>query len=757
MRPVLVISLSIIAGVALAAMGLPWYVVCMAVTGVALLSAQYSLKLAAVAGLCVVVGFLRGLYTTPVAITPGVISTQVQATSAPILTESGYYRGVVKDMENSFRYLMYSLDPWNVGLRMEVTGELDAKASPQNPGELDYAAYLDRQGIQGVLFVRSTTPIALYPLSPLERARGILRASLSLLPDSSRGLAQALVLGDKSGLSKEVQDDWHRAGASHILAVSGLHIGIAAGAAYFLARRFAGFRPSWMIASAVAIFYASLIGASPSAWRAAVAFALVAIGKVTLREPDSRIILAVVAALLLLYNPLFVTDPGFLLSFVATAGLVWLASSFQSLALGPKYLAALVAAALSAQLATLPLVLSFFGAWPTFGLLSNMLLVPLAPLLVGTGLLAAILMKVPLLGQLASMLFWLCASLSSRVVMLISNLPGATFNLIALPVMLVALYYILLALFPMVVRRYSRGGAVLVLASLVLVAGLPSVFVSNNTAITFLSVGNADACHVRIGRAHYLIDAATEDAARGVVVPYLRAQGVNTLAGIFISHGDSDHVGGLNLILDEFAVKHVFLGPGIELLEGDIGLADGMTVDLGGVELTAWQAEGSELDLNNLSIVLLMEQGPFSVLFTGDIGSESEQILLPRMQCVDILKVAHHGSGSSSSPNVVEVLSPRVSVISVGANSYGHPASTVVETLETQGSLVLRTDLAGAVRVSVKGNYYNVHSFVEGRWQRVRTYSLSGVSEDHFSRKAVSGVFALWRRGVVYSDGHSAD
>lgn len=752
-RPVLLLSLSIIVGVCLAYVGAPWYALVPVILALTLLRISRSPGLATLAIVLILLGFVRGSIVSTPSVPPGPLSTVVQAINTPIFTASGYYRGVVRDVDTAKEFLMYWSEPWQVGLRLAMQGEIVVPSLPLNPGELDYAAYLDRQGVEGLFFVRSAHPVAKFRASPVELLRGLFRANLADLPDSSRGLALAVMLGDRSALSPSQQENWRKAGASHLLAVSGLHIGIAAGAVYALTRRFAGFRTSWIVASLSALLYASLVGSSASAWRAAMAFVLLAVAKIALREAEPLNILGLIAAIMLLLSPKSLGDPGFLLSFAATLGLVWTSPSLKSVLFGATYLRSLLSASLAAQAATLPIVLSLFGTWPVYGLISNLVLVPAAIFLVGSSLLAGILGRVPGVGVVVYALFSGVAWFFSSIVGFVANLPLASLNLVALPILLLAIYYGLLMVLPRVIKSYSRLGAIAVLCLMVTITLLPSLVQGRDIELTFLSVGNADACHVRIGRQHYLVDTGTEEAAERIIVPYLRSQGVNTIAGVFISHGHDDHVGGLATLEQQFGVKWVFVGPGVELGDKYSALVDSMQFAVGETKITAWQAQGPALDLNNQSVVLLMQHGEFTALFTGDIGYPAEQILLPYITPVNLLKVAHHGSASSTSSRWVQATDPRVAVISVGPNSYGHPSPLVIKALTDINTQVLRTDEAGAVRVVIKGNRYEVLTYAKGRWQHVRTYSISATDPGSKVKSSAPHLPFLWGRGMVRAAG----
>lgn len=753
LRPVLLLSLCVIAGVGVFALGLPWYALAVPLLVVAGFMLKRSALYALVTCLCLALGYWRAALPLATAPEYGAISTTVQATSMPVTTASGYFRGVVHDLNNGANYHLYWSEPWESGLRMEVRGELVAPSPPKNPGEFDYLAHLERQGIGGLCFAKSIKPVALYRKSPLEILRGFCRANLQVLNQGSQGLGLALVLGDRTLLEASQQENWRRAGASHILAVSGLHILIAAGAVHFIFRRFSGFRASLTAAAATAVLYALLVGSSPSAWRAALAFVLVAVAKISLRQANTGSVVSVVAAVMLLINPQAALDPGFLLSFAATTGLFVLGPSLNSTLVGPGYIRGLLSSTIAAQLATLPIILHYFGAFPLYGLIANLLLVPLAPFLVGTALITAAVGRLPLVGPIAAAAFSATAWLCNSVVGLVARLPYASLGLVGLPLVAVFLYYLLLWLIP----RTKRLGQVAVFAALILVVLLPSVVHRGDMTLTFLSIGNADACHVRIGRSHYLIDTGTADAAQRIVLPYLRSQGVNTLAGVFISHGHDDHVGGLPVLEQELKVGQVFCGPGVEEKQGYLDLAGMSTVSIGTASLKIMQAKSPALDLNNQSVVMLLLHNQFRALFTGDIGHPAERLLHSEITKVDALKVAHHGSAASSSSQFLAGANPSVAVICVGPNSYGHPSTQVVNALESLKALVLRTDEAGAVRITVKKTGYEVHNYLGGRWHHVAAYTLSSTDPRAKGRYATRPLSSVWGRGVLYRASSAAD
>ena len=747
----MVLCLSLVMGIVLGVSSVGWIFLVVGLVAVTII-AYWGLRLGLVVSLLVPlflgVGYMRTLYKGEPPPLPSASNFSVRALQAPVLLESNIYRGLVQGVENErpFRLQLYAKQPWQENHLMTISGEGRRPLPPQNPGELDYASFLERQGIAGLFFAESLTLEARLRPGILSRVRTFMRHNTARLDAKPRSLVRALILGDRSELPDTESENWRRAGVSHVLAVSGTHTTIFAGAGYFLLRRLMGYRAANFWAGCLGIGYALLVGGSMSATRAAATFALVALANITLRKPLPLQVITLVGAAMLLVSPDAVADAGFLLSFGATTGLILMTETLLNYVPGPKFLRYLVAASLAAQLFTLPIIVNIFHAWPVYGLLANLILVPLSTVLLYIGFLVSLLGSVPVIGVILAYAFSLTANLASWIVAEFASLPSATLHLMAMPPLMVITFYALMLAALEAHRRRQRMAVPLLLLTALLLASFPTLVPSSATTITFLAVGNADAIHISQGGKHYLVDTATEDAGRRIVVPYLRSQGVNEVAAVFISHSHADHVGGLSVIADEFKVRAVYT-------DASIGRTASSRKELNGALLTAWQAadEGSgDFDPNHRSVVLLFQERNFRALFTGDIGIDAERQMLPWPGEVEVLKVPHHGSNTSSSSALIALASPDVAVITVGTNRHGHPHPAVVTRLEQSGAFVMRTDEFGAVRIRLATGFYHVYNFREGRWQHVRTYALPRTSQEpHRERAAL--VLCLYRHGrVVY-------
>ncbi|MDP3058861.1 MAG: DNA internalization-related competence protein ComEC/Rec2 [bacterium] len=703
-------------------------------TGIGVIFKKVSLKLAVVFLFLIVLGFAntsaRQIESLPVG--PGSWIVEVQNDSYQ--TSSDYFRGTAVIKNDGRRAVLYSKVPWKSNTVLSVRGEVAFPLTANNPGEYDYALSLERQGIAGVIFVDTQQLISQNRVTPLMKLRKHLSINLAKLPESLRGIAEALVLGLKTNITFQQKEMWRKAGASHILAVSGLHISIISGAIYLLCRKAFGYKVSWIMAAIFGVSYAAVVGSSLSAWRAALFLVILCIANVSLREPDWLTTFFVVGALMLLVSPSAIYDPGFQLSFLSTAGLLYLTKPLQTILRLHGKIGLLVAASLAAQLGSLPAVINIFSAVPLYGVVASVLLIPLATILIAGSFLVASLGSISFIAMAINSVYIVFVTFYVSLVRVFSQLPLASLNVRAFSATCVGLYYLWLLLLPserkstLVVRR-------IVIAVLLILLIAPNVN-NHELHITFLSVGNADAIHIRHAGKHYLIDTATAEAASRSLIPYLRSEGVNSLWGIFLSHSHADHAGGLTELLSTYSEAKVFSGPELaevlQQMEKNTvlhPLGSGFSVTRGQLNIRAIAAEDTALSVNSRSAVLIMTKNNFSALFTGDIELHGEVLLSSQMADCDILKVAHHGSNTSSSESFLASVSPEVAVISVGANRYGHPSSKVIERLEQSGALVFRTDQGGAIRIIVGKDNYRIYQFRERRWQYVVTCPLSGTSK----------------------------
>lgn len=622
------------------------------------------------------------------------------------------------------------------GQRVEATGHLWAPDTPTNPGQFDFADYLWRNGMAAYATAQWADAAVLGEARGFQAWLHGLRTAMgeridALFPHSA-DIVRALVLGDRGDMDAELRESFDRAGITHVLSISGLHITLLAMAVMKLLGLFLPRRWSFWLALAAVVFYGVLVGMAPSVVRSILMYAALGAGQATGRPTDSFTRLALAFLLLLIWQPLYLDDAGFVLSFSACAGMLCLTPALTALlridrlrapegslrptALlkrGARYFGSLLCSTLAAQLSTLPAVIAYYGELPLLATLGNLIVVPL--ILLGMYLAVAALplslLWMPL-GTVFAALGDVVFQGSTYLTRLCATLPLNALALPDFPLWLTLLFVgAVAAISPLTrLRRGARYALLAALPALVCVAALlPG---PQGLEIVFLDAGQADATVVLAEGSAYLVDVGLEGSP---VNDYLAHIGKAPEA-VFLSHPHTDHAGGLATLLEEHVPKTIYIPAGWDNVEADadvvedLKLAEAMGADVvmlaaGDVVALSENVSATVLypsrdveasgDANAVSMLLRIDYGEASALFTGDLEIGDEPGPMPD---VDVLKVPHHGSANSSSLMFLHSASPSAAIISVGRdNAYGHPAEALLKRLAGTDALVLRTDECGAV------------------------------------------------------------
>ncbi|HEV8473594.1 MAG TPA: ComEC/Rec2 family competence protein [Methylomirabilota bacterium] len=607
------------------------------------------------------------------------------------------------------------------GQRVAIAARLERPTGFRNPGVFDAAARLARDGVHVVGSASSTAVVPLEPASPPWPAR-VRRLALGVfaerLPATSAGLLGGLVLGDRSGLPADVQDAFRRAGVYHVLAVSGFNVALLAGAVWAAARSAGGGRRAAAAAAIVAVLgFAAVVGAQPSVVRATVMASLVLSAVLLDREASVTNSLALAAVAILAARPDDLLDPGFQLSFAATAGIV-------AAPMPRGRLAAAIAVSLAAQAAVLPVTLAHFNQLSMIGVLANLAAVPLAGAATVLGLLGVLAAAA---GDLAaSAVFgavWPLLLALRAVAAFCAAVPGAVVHLPAPSAAAIAVYAAALVAGLVAWHRRDRGVgraaagvAGLLLAAAVGLAALPVLSRGDGRLrVTVLDVGQGDAIVVEApdGRA-IVVDAGAGGAARldageRAVAPFLWNRGVLALHATLTTHADVDHAGGMPALRRLFGAR--------ETWDGSTGPRD-----VGGARFTPLVADVTDGRRNDLAVVLRIELGLAAILLASDVERAGERALLGARTplAATVLKVGHHGAATSTTPEFLAAVRPSVAIVSVGArNAYGHPDAGVLARLAATGASVYRTDRDGAVLVETDGRALTITRWSDRRVERL--------------------------------------
>ncbi|WP_439952285.1 DNA internalization-related competence protein ComEC/Rec2 [Effusibacillus lacus] len=644
------------------------------------------------------------------------------------------------------------------GDRIQIRGLLLEPTPQRNPGGYDDQQYLARKGIHARMSVKFANQIekigqetSLYGITVSPLRDHAWNTLYKLFPPGEAELAGGIVLGFKSDLPGEWETAFETLSVTHILAASGFNVGLISAALFYL---FKLFRMPKGMAGAIVILtiviYTLASGAGPSVVRAGIMAILILIGASLGRQADMLTTVATAALLSALWNPGVVFDIGFLLSFITTIGLILLTPRWMPFLPGPGWFRSALAACLAAQIASTPILVYHFNQISPFSLLANLYIMPLTFLLVplGFGMLVLGMAHPWLALPFVGLYRFLMLLLVKPVVWLSEATRQWTLSVSSPPLWGVALFYagLLFLLYRNRIskfttsRRFVRNGIGL-LAILLVAAALLWLKPSKELRVTFLDVGQGDSALIETPSGMtILVDGggipsyfeSDFDVGERIVLPFLRHRGVGTLDYVIATHADEDHVRGLLAILKHVKVRNLIVSGypddspfyqeiletarsrGTPIYQAQAGI--GWQLEPG----VAWRFlnpavfhQGTRSDSNSNSVVFQLEFGSRRFLFTGDIEGETEPDILPFVQPVDVLKVAHHGSHYSTTPEFLAKVRPRYAIISAGKrNVYHHPHRDVLNRLAGVGAQVYRTDRHGAVTVTTDGNKLQIRTAI---------------------------------------------
>lgn len=614
---------------------------------------------------------------------------------------------------------------------------------PRNPA---YAGVLEARELD----VRAPPSLTAHPLLTL---RGRTEAHLHHVFPRHGALADALLLGRREGLDRELSDRFAKSGLVHLLAISGGHVALIA-AALMLAGsvlRQGRTRVTWASLILVGV-YLAVIGAPASAVRSGIMVGL-GLAAVLLQRPSAALpIVAASSLVILAFRPTAVLDPGFQLSYAGVLGILLMRRAMlrrvPAAWLGhpaARWTVESLVVSAAAFVATAPVTAYHFGQIAPVSIVANLPAVPLTSLaLVGVGVSALVEPIVPPLGQMFAAGTGLALDLLDGVARYAAAVPGGH-RAVAPPqgwLWAAVAVVVLLALDAGAKLRSGVRWTVAAGAACAAFVGLPAVAASTGAGaleVHFIDVGQGDAVAIRTPADRWiLVDAGPRDegfdAGERRVLPFLRSRGVRRLEALVLTHPHADHVGGAPAVLGALEVGRV-IDPGLpsgspwyletlraaearrvpwaEARAGRALTLDGVVVEF------LWPRAGSldsVADANKISAVIHLRYGTFSALLTGDAGDEEEAAILARSEAApraQLLKAGHHGSRTSTSGALLDAVRPELVVVSSGRwNRYGHPAPETLRRLEVRGIPVARTDREGTVSVRVPAGS-------DGGWERM--------------------------------------
>lgn len=694
-----------------------------------------------------------------------------------------------------------------------MSGTVSVPDSATNPGTFDQYIYLRNKGYYLCISNGTIESGNHRPYSIEGFLYGIKNRCTKIIDNSfdseSAGIVKAMLVADKSTLDKNIKKLYSENGIAHIMAISGVHVAIIGMTLYgFLRKLKIGRLISGTFSIAIIILYGIMTGMSSSTERAVIMLILSIAAEYFGRKTDAPTSMGFAMIIMVLGNPYVILDAGFQLSFAAITGVTVVAPQLRKLLrmfkcfikeadekkkqkhkkiislrkMIIKLIDALVVG-IASFITTTPVIIYYYYQFPPYSILINLIVIPLVSLVVGgsilvvlTGLFftgAAVVMTYPV----RLILFgykYLC--------IFASGLPGASVLVGHISIGMIFVYYLSVVLIFAILRmiqigKTERGGPILylMLATVLFLTVVYEVYsYDKSLKIVYMDVGQGDGVLLRTsGHGGILIDGGSSSNKRVgeyVMVPVLKYYGVSEIEYAFVSHGDADHVSGLeyllneeqsgvhvvNLVLPEYGDQDALQELKSEATANNVNIiymkpGDNITYNHQHAETINIEclypdeeAGQSVLDTNNLSMILKTtitwdvreadienlnkssdSDASLSLLFVGDAGIAAEKRLIelygknslgeiPDSIACDILKVGHHGSRNSSGSDFLKRVSAMYGIISCGKdNRYGHPHAETLERLKMADTKYMTTKEHGAIILSIERGDWSLSGYID--------------------------------------------
>ncbi len=695
------------------------------------------------------------------AINANVIILQEISTKDNMTSYIAECRGIFTDKgiehcKEKLIYKDYKKSNYKPGDAIEIRGIVEKIIGKRNFGDKDFALYYKSKGIYEQIGSYNSKKVGVFKDHKIfffYSVRNKISHIISdALPKDEAAFLNAVIIGDKHYLKEEVRDSYMKTGLAHILSVSGLHIGFIF---YLINNVLILFKlktaTANVLSSFLLIYYVLMIGAPPPAVRALIMMLVLIWGKHLKRDYDIKASTSFAASVMLLYNPLFIHDQGFIISFACIYSIAFLYETIFKL-LG-KIIRILpirnaIALSLSVQVGIMPILIYYFNYFSIITVFINIIVVPLVFLVIAIAFIAVLIsIIIPPMGVYVFSLDYYFISILSKIISLSASSNISGLSIPSLPLFIYFIYYLFLIMliitskdFYYYLIKYKKTFVAIFLSFSMLFFSYR--FFNKDIKLTFLDVGQGDSSLITTVKGKkILIDGGGSssvanyyyDVGGKITVPALLKLGVWSIDTIVVTHIHEDHLEGLLKVIENFKVGKVILPDtpyksaisnkflmsckekriGISYIkEGDKLFIDKDT-EINFVFPEKELIKGSNSDENNNSIVARLIYRNFKVLYTADIEKEAESRLINKDIKADVLKVAHHGSKTSSTSEFINKVGPKISIISVGKNNFGHPNDEVIERLKNMSDLVFRTDKNGAISLKTNGKRVIIKSVRE--------------------------------------------
>ncbi|CDD26841.1 dNA internalization-related competence protein ComEC/Rec2 [Clostridium sp. CAG:452] len=615
---------------------------------------------------------------------------------------------------------------------IEIKGEYSAPEVARNYKGFDYSQYLKTLNIYGTIKVEESKIINKNQLSPILISINNIKEKMidnanRNMPKRTANLLLGILIGERDNIQEDIIESFRTANLSHILAVSGAHTSyIILGITYLISKSKTPKRIGYIITIINLLIFIIITGASYSVVRACI-MAIVVIGaKICYRKENFFTSICISLIIILIQNPFAINDIGLKLSFMGTAGIVIFNKSITNFFIKLKIkqkIAEALSVTFSAQLMIMPITILNFNTISLTFFISNILASPLLGIIIIFGFISIFISSI--LNPISKILF-LILHIFLELLILVSKvtekIPGSSILVKTPNILFAIVYYILILFFNyffvikqnptrrfhkkiikiITIKNIKNAFKVIAVVFLIILLLTRIVRIINPTLkIYFIDVGQGDSTLIVTPKnKKILIDGG--EGKTNVLFQYLLDRRINKIDYIIISHFDSDHCNGLIEIIEKMRVENIVMSKQskeseeykkiLEIIKqknikvSSVKAEDKIIIEKNLYTKILNPAEKFEFqDLNNNAIVAKLVYKNFSMLFTGDIEKAEENLAKKYKNELKstILKVAHHGSKTSTSEEFLKYVEPQIALIGVGENNkFGHPNQITIEKLK---------------------------------------------------------------------------
>ena len=655
---------------------------------------------------------------------------------------------------------------YKYGQKLLIAGTFKEADGKRNNSGFDYKEYLKINKMHGIITAKQESIKVLKEknlniiLININRCNNKIKENANKLFDKNEAnLLSGILIGDKEGIEKEVQENFRDSNLSHMLAVSGAHVSyVILGITYVLKKVKVNKLWSNMITIVTLCCFIFLTGASPSVIRACIMAIYIIIGHMMHRKTKLISSVSLSLLIILILNPYKLFDIGLQLSYGGTIGIILFSgvlakkAKLNNLLEGfvnkLKYrVKQLIVVCVSANLIIFPIIAAHYSTMCLTFIISNICAGPILGVIIILGFITIFVSFISIdIAKPFALILNIFIQILMYITKICSSLPFSKIYIKTPSLSQIIIYYMILIFMYYIckIRKKKRRlihrkllrtvqnkkvqklfiiVIILIFTSMQILKCLPS-----DLTIYFIDVGQGDSTLiVTPNHKTILIDGGgTEfesdfDIGKQTLLPEILGQGITKIDYLLISHFDSDHATGVAQILGKIDVSSIILTRQLE--ENDIYrhilsiakekkikliyVKEGDVLKIGGIKISIIHPENKLMinnPMNNNSIVCKVEYNSFSMLLTGDIEMEAEELILRKNINLkaDVLKVAHHGSKTSTTGEFLKAINPKVALIGVGKNNnFGHPSNEVIQRLKENGTRIYRTDENGEISITV--------------------------------------------------------